>query len=112
MRRNGSAYQPAALVKFEEAVKSNWAGPKVSSEKPCYVIIELDNQGFDVEVGVLGNADHPRYIRGDLDNYVKAILDGLKGAAYADDKQVWTAVVVIGRNDEFARQASEALRGE
>jgi Holliday junction resolvase RusA-like endonuclease len=27
-------------------------------------------------------------LRGDLDNYVKSLLDGLNGVAYEDDKQV------------------------
>lgn len=27
-------------------------------------------------------------LRGDVDNYVKSIMDGLNGVAYLDDKQV------------------------
>jgi crossover junction endodeoxyribonuclease RusA len=34
--------------------------------------------------------------RGDLDNYLKALLDGIKGYAYLDDKQVY---VIHARKD-------------
>lgn len=35
----------------------------------------------------------PAFLRGDIDNYAKAILDGLNKVAYEDDKLVYKLVV-------------------
>lgn len=51
----------------------------------------------DVPVSILVSAYFPvsswRSIRGDLDNYLKAIMDALNGLAWEDDKQVVRACI-------------------
>lgn len=50
--------------------------------------IEIGSDHIWVDVYELEEPHRPKYVQGDVDNYVKAISDGLNGAAYKDDKQV------------------------
>lgn len=83
--RRGRAYTPVATLQFEQAVKENWEGP--CFEVPVSLTITLNKDSFVVTVkqhDTLG----PSGLRGDIDNYAKAILDGLNGVAYVDDRLV------------------------
>jgi crossover junction endodeoxyribonuclease RusA len=49
----------------------------------------------------------------DLDNLVKAVLDGLNGVAFADDKQVYIiqAAIAISPNEESLHVTVNAMEG-
>ncbi len=105
----GRAFTPRRTLEFEQAVAEGWTGPKF--EGPCYMIVELHADDFTVEVGELDPNTGKRPRRGDADNYIKAIADGLNGVAYGDDKQVWFVVAAFGNHAELLRTVSEQLRG-
>lgn len=66
------AYTPAHTREWEQAVgTAGYLAGLRPVEGPCMVQVWLRGWG-----------------RGDLDNHVKAILDGLNGVAYPDDAQV------------------------
>ena len=50
--------------------------------------IVIHSEGITIEVWELEDSYRPKYVQGDVDNYCKAISDGLNGHAYLDDKQV------------------------
>jgi len=54
------------------------------------IILENNN----VTITVSDTPAKPTALRGDIDNYVKSIMDGLNGIAYVDDKQVRRLKVV------------------
>lgn len=84
------AYTPKPTHDYERQVKEAWieqegytqfAGPVGMS-----VVIRQDH--VEIEVWELEESHRPKGIRGDIDNYLKCISDGLNGAAYLDDRQV------------------------
>lgn len=105
----GRAFTPKRTVEFEDKVRENWGGPKF--EGPVYLIVNVGLDDFTVEVGPLNNHGRRRPRRGDMDNYVKAISDGLNGVAFEDDKQVWFVIGAMDVEPEILRQVSDGLRG-
>lgn len=89
--RRRKAYTPARTIAYEQAVAEQWAsewGEFAPYTGPVGMRIVICSEGVEVEVWELEEGHRPKYVQGDVDNYVKAISDGLNGHAYKDDKQV------------------------
>jgi len=74
-------YQPAPLKIWERTV--GWAGKRAWAGEP------LDRGGFEVHLSFV-RSDRRRV---DLDNLSKAVLDGLNGVIWTDDKLVYRLVL-------------------
>ena len=69
----------------------------VTHEEPVIVIMVITNSGIDVEVTPAVGGVRPKGVYGDLDNYVKAVLDALEeGGWIANDR------IVVGIDARFA----------
>lgn len=55
---------------------------------PVHVTISINRDGFNMNVTRQADSVRPVGLRGDIDNYLKSILDGLNGIAWTDDKLV------------------------
>jgi Holliday junction resolvase RusA-like endonuclease len=89
MGKHGGFYTPKRTAEYEKAVADCWAeAHQTPQEGPCCVSMEFSKEGTLVGVEPLQGLLSP-VLRGDLDNYVKAISDALNGVAYIDDKQIW-----------------------
>lgn len=86
--RRGRVYTPVATHEAEQRIAEIWRsleGPKF--EGP--VELEVDFYKGKSEIIVKVSNDIPLSgLRGDIDNYVKLVMDGLNGVAWDDDKQV------------------------
>lgn len=86
--RRGRVYTPIATHEAENRIADIWreaGGPKF--EGP--IEIEVDFYKNRSEVIVKVSTDYSLSgLRGDIDNYLKLIMDGLNGVAWDDDKQV------------------------
>lgn len=83
-RHTGNAYTPEQTVKEEKAVAEAYKGPKHLGpvRLEVHVLRALPaNRPKSVK-------SEPDIIKPDLDNVVKAVMDGLNGVAYLDDSQV------------------------
>jgi Holliday junction resolvase RusA-like endonuclease len=100
------AFTPARTLEFERKVAEGWTGPQFDG--PVYMIVNLLHDSFTVEVGPCPLDKRP--VRGDADNYLKAIGDGLNKIAFRDDKQVVLIVCALDTQPELLLQLSEALR--
>lgn len=88
--RKMRAFTPQQTVHFENAIAEFYAanGGVNHGTIPVGVSVEIHIDGFNVEVYPLECSVRPVGVRGDVDNIVKAILDGLNGVAWHDDRQV------------------------
>lgn len=87
--KNGKFYTPPATVKFEKAV-ATWGKRLFATPvaMPLRVTITLYDETHDEDLLRLNKFGMVYKTRGDVDNYAKAICDGLNGVAWRDDKQI------------------------
>lgn len=91
--KNGHAYSPAKTVEYEKLIRETW-GLAHKGLSVAYIQMELDfyvpiPKGFsksDKEKAITGEIRPDK--KGDIDNYIKAVMDALNEQAYFDDKQV------------------------
>ena len=84
MTRRGKAYTPMKTHLAENVIRDGWTGPKYDG--PVFLRAEFTREGTIVTVGIHDGEASP--LRGDIDNYVKLVMDGLNGVAYEDDNQI------------------------
>lgn len=88
MTRRGRAYTPMKTHLAEDVIRNGWAGP-CYEEGPVFMRVVFSKDGTEVTVGMLDDTVYPKTVlRGDIDNYLKLVMDGLNGAAYGDDSQI------------------------
>jgi crossover junction endodeoxyribonuclease RusA len=84
MTRYGRVFTPATTLNAEAIIAQAWNGPKYEG------LVEVDcmftPEGTTVTVTPVDGTQSK--LRGDIDNYVKLLMDGLNGVAWLDDKQV------------------------
>lgn len=91
MTRTGRAYTPKETLKYEHAIADMYNGPRFDHEL-LSVKIRLTHDEVELQVEELKT--NPKFempkkkLRGDIDNYAKAILDALNGVAWSDDSKV------------------------
>ena len=94
MTKTGHTYTPKKTEEYEELVKLSYATAcgNLITDKPVAVNILFrmpipkscsKKQVTEMEANLQKPAKRP-----DIDNLIKAVLDGLNGVAYFDDKQV------------------------
>lgn len=85
MTRYGKAYTPERTLQRESDIRGAYDGPFF--EGNISISILFDTKHTLVTIRHDDNTE-PSRLRGDLDNYVKAVLDALNGVAFEDDRQV------------------------
>jgi Holliday junction resolvase RusA-like endonuclease len=83
MTRRGKAYTPERTMQAQDRVREAYQGP-------CYegpVAVECDFYPSETVITIRPFA-HSSKLRGDIDNYLKTVLDGLQPVAFVDDRQV------------------------
>ena len=83
--RNGM-YTDKATREYEDAIRQAYVDlglPKLEGNLQVTANFQKDN----IWVQIITVKEESK-LRGDVDNYVKSLLDGLNGVAYDDDKQV------------------------
>jgi Holliday junction resolvase RusA-like endonuclease len=88
--RKSRAYTPQPTVHFENGVAAGYVaeGGIHYGKIPLGISVEIHKDGFSVDVFPLECSVRPVGVRGDIDNCVKSILDGLNGVAWDDDRQI------------------------
>lgn len=87
MTRRGRVYTPEATTQFERWVAESYGdGPLFTGPVHVRIRLHKDKTVVTVEECAAGTSG----LRGDIDNYVKSVLDGLQmgSAAFKNDSQV------------------------
>lgn len=83
--KTGKTYTPKATAEYERAVAERYDGPVFDGPVRLDVCFEHDRT--IVRIIPLDAEEKPR-LRGDIDNYLKALQDGLVKAGALDDNQI------------------------
>lgn len=83
--KSGHSYTPAPTKNYEKLIRMSWRGPRLFAGAVKLTIA--------VQEDTKQNA-------GDLDNYVKAVLDALNKVAFVDDRQVIAIEAKMHRKQE------------
>jgi crossover junction endodeoxyribonuclease RusA len=86
--RRGRVFTPVATHEAEQNIASIWReanGPHLTGA----IALEVDFHPKETVITVRETSEYPESrLRGDIDNYLKLVMDGLNGVAWDDDKQV------------------------
>lgn len=96
--RKTVAFTPQPTRDFESVVAQTWQATHKNHEpinQPMHVDVVITRTGFTMKVTVRPQSVRPVGIRGDIDNYMKSILDGLNKVAWTDDKLVESVTIVF-----------------
>jgi Holliday junction resolvase RusA-like endonuclease len=96
--RKTVAFTPQPTRDFESIVAEGWRSTHPAHEpinEPMHVDVRITRSGFTMKVTVQPASVRPVGIRGDIDNYLKSILDGLNKVAWTDDKLVESVTIVF-----------------
>ena len=85
--RSGHTYTPKETREYEKKISEAYSGVAFT-DGPLHVTLVFDNDKTEITIKELKPKRNPSKLRGDIDNYAKAILDALNGVAYTDDKQI------------------------
>jgi Holliday junction resolvase RusA-like endonuclease len=106
--RRRKAFTPPKTIEFEDQVRAFWSETKERYPADAVLSVEvlIDRDGFWVLIEELEASHRPVGVTGDVDNYVKSILDGTQ------DKQVgdWYQFGAFP-NDKMVEQFSVAFVG-
>lgn len=90
--KNGRTFTPKTTTVYEKAVADCYDGPRFDGPVEISILLQKDSSTVTIR-----ESDHkPSPLRGDIDNYMKAIMDALNGVAYVDDRQVLVVRAVKG----------------
>jgi crossover junction endodeoxyribonuclease RusA len=92
MTRRGRVYTPARTLESEDVIRTAYTGPKY--EGNVMLVCTFSKDGISINLQNITQNDSK--LRGDLDNYIKLLMDGLNGVAWADDKQV---TLIVGSKE-------------
>jgi Holliday junction resolvase RusA-like endonuclease len=82
--KNGHTYTEKATKIYESAVSQCYSGPKFDGQVEVSIVFKPTES-----VVTIRESDQVKSpLRGDVDNYGKAVLDALNGVAYDDDRQI------------------------
>lgn len=87
-RKTGQVFTPKTTADYEQAVKEAYRrsdGPRFDGA--VSVSAHFYGDCTVVTLEALPTSGKP-FLKGDTDNYVKSLLDGLQGEAFANDSQV------------------------
>jgi Holliday junction resolvase RusA-like endonuclease len=89
--RNGHTYTPKVTLEYERELASLYKGPRFSCNMLAVKML-FSHDGVEIQIEELRpkpDVEMPKTkLRGDIDNYVKAVLDALNGIAWGDDSRV------------------------
>ena len=85
--RFGHTYTPKETREYEKSIAEAYTG-KLFAEGPLRITLAFNAGWTKITIEELKPKRVPSKLRGDIDNYAKAILDALNGVAYTDDKQI------------------------
>ena len=85
MTRRGRVYTPKETLEYEARIGEAYDGPMFAG--PILMRIAYTPEYQTIEIEEMPDATSK--LRFDLDNAIKATLDGLNGIAYPDDKLVY-----------------------
>ena len=100
--RRRKAFTPPKTIEYETAVANAWATAFEGEEPfkgPVGMQVTIMSNHIHVHLWELEDSHRPKYIQGDVDNYVKSILDALNVIAYDDDKQVHHFEVLLSKEN-------------
>ena len=82
-------FTPATTTQYEQKVAAAWRAAKLPMfDGPVAIEVHISTDGAVVTVVPITVTEASTKLRSDLDNVVKALMDGLNGVAYTDDRQV------------------------